>query len=541
MAFGDFLGTKLIYEKLPGGDTTFSEIPGTMSSFFGNPMTYERTYNNTPKITQYDSAIGPQQYSAPSSYSSPYVAPQSTNSNADTLSTLQGAQSSLDRLSAELERRKSATGEPTLGSIFSAPQLYSYEDTPDRTLSASEERAIRRRQMQLFQSEIDATNEIYDQMIREAQMEGKGRLGSQRASAARGGLLGSDFAGAQKDKVQKFNSEILAGIYAQQAAAIAAIEGKGRASAVDEINRLNQIKSQEADDYLSDLGARQQVQASNISYVAQAMIDQGFTPEQIEDELTGIASEIGTTPEAIKAEYFRLQLPEAGGDQFTLGSNEKRFDAQGNLIAEGGSGSGTIYSTSKGLVRVNPKTGEAELIYGTGGSGGSGVTASFTSSELKKLEQAGKSNAPRQEQLDFLYGDDTVAGEDLGAFRDYLAENRNVSPEILRQDLLSQGLSVSMTNSLLNTRPLSDQDAGDMAQNLLVELIEPKALSLKGTELEVAKQKAREEVEAMLQGAETFDAFGRMHQLSQEDANLILSYIDGYSGAADAQSIKDLK
>lgn len=61
------------------------------------------------------------------------------------------------------------------------------------------------KKLKQYQAEIDATNNIYAQILADTKQQGMGRLGSSRAIQARGGLLGSDFGAAQTDTIGKSN------------------------------------------------------------------------------------------------------------------------------------------------------------------------------------------------------------------------------------------------------------------------------------------------------------------------------------------------
>lgn len=392
MAFGDFLGTKLIYEKLPNGDTTFSEIPGTVSSALGNPMTYQRTYNE-PVATPAQSTAGEPVSTAGTNAVSTggSVAPSyyDGSGNEDILATLQQASSDLDRLRNNVIP---TSVEPTLGEAFSfsQPDLVSGGSTPSRTLTPEEEADIRRRQMRLFQSEVDATNQIYDQMLREAQMEGEGRLGSQRAMAARGGLLGSDFAGAQKDRVLGYNRDIISGIQGERAAAVASILGEARSAAADEIALKNTYRSQGVDDYLADFSAAQEARGTNINRVAQAMIEQGVAPEDIGDELEAIAGTIGVSTDALISSYRSLKTEqdaalataelEARKTESEMQKTQAEIDKINADIEQGKIktiGEGTmLYNTETGETFKNPKTYKPDASTGYQLGGGLVLTQS---------------------------------------------------------------------------------------------------------------------------------------------------------------------
>lgn len=100
------------------------------------------------------------------------------------------------------------------------------------------------------------------------------------------------------------------------------------------------------------------------------------------------------------------------------------------------------------------------------------TSANFTSQEKRKLEQAGLSNAPRQEQLDYLYG----KGEDEYAFaEDYVKKNFALGEAQLRSDLQQMtDLGASEINAILATsgfssdnKPLSEEDMRAIAIRLV--------------------------------------------------------------------------
>ena len=84
---------------------------------------------------------------------------------------------------------------------FSAPGAEQFTDAEEFDVDAAQ-REAQRAQLKLHQAEIDATNQVYDQLLNEARVQGQGRLGSQRAIAWRRGMAGSPAGSAQKEKVQ---------------------------------------------------------------------------------------------------------------------------------------------------------------------------------------------------------------------------------------------------------------------------------------------------------------------------------------------------
>ena len=87
-----------------------------------------------------------------------------------------------------------------------------------------------------FQSQIDSTNAVYNDMLNKARVEGQNRLGSNRAMDARSGLLGSDFGNAHNDSVVAKNTGDETAIQNQRAEALAKISGAARTAGQDAYN-----------------------------------------------------------------------------------------------------------------------------------------------------------------------------------------------------------------------------------------------------------------------------------------------------------------
>lgn len=344
------------------------------------------------------------------------------------LAVLQEASTDLAALKAQLDANRSTNGESTIGESlgFSAPTgqsaFPSYEEIYGSPINEGD---VQQDTLRMFQAEIDAVNEAYDQLRQDEVLMGTGRLGRQRAMAARGGILGSDFAASQKGKVQDFNTGQLKGIEAERQARIGSILGTARQTAAQEIANKRAARQQGAENYLAYLASAGDRRQSNIEQLATSVFTQGFAPEEILDELTEAANQMGVPIQDVIAAYHNIKAGGGGGDrdpgQFTLSEGEQRYDSQGNLIAQGPAsspGSGKIFSTSKGLVRVND-TGETELIFPTSGSGsGSGVTGETFKSGGLVVQGAEVSRKERE--LNALRGSDGYT--DSGAYLSALNE-----------------------------------------------------------------------------------------------------------------------
>lgn len=235
----------------------------------------------------------------------------------------------------------------------------SYEQGPayDPFDQEKAQREATRNQMKLYQAEIDATNQVYDQLLNEARIQGMGRLGSQRAGAARGGLLGSDFAASQKDKVQGYNTDIQRGIQAERTAAIGAIMGNVRTAVAEEVKAKREARQAGAEEYsayLANKGARKDAYKKQI---ASDMLAQGFDINNFtEDELLSLLEGSGLQPKDIIAEYAQQKnASEAAGAEADLEARKTESEITKNLAQAEAEGFVTL---GEGTMLYNPATGE---------------------------------------------------------------------------------------------------------------------------------------------------------------------------------------
>lgn len=161
-------------------------------------------------------------------------------------------------------------------------------------ISAVNEGDIRSRVLGNFQKEIDAQNQIYAEKLNEARVSGTGRLGSTRATQARSGLLGSDFAGAQNDKVTAYNTSIENSILAEKASKIAEIMGKATAEGTAQIAEKRKAQQAGLDEYVKFLAGRTEQRNTNIKNFAAYLLDSKIDPSEINPaELEKIATGYG--------------------------------------------------------------------------------------------------------------------------------------------------------------------------------------------------------------------------------------------------------
>jgi hypothetical protein len=262
-----------------------------------------------------------------------------------------------------------ATPEPTVSQTyqnFSAPETdRAYDTALDEMGSYYQKQAqqpisneqIYRDTLSQYQSQIDATNRIYQDQLRRAQVEGMGRLGSQRAIAARSGTLGSDFGAAQESQVQGFNRDIESDIMNAQNAKIAQIMGLARSQSAEEVAARRTAKQQGAESYLQYLAGKTERRRTGISSLASAMLSQGITPDEIDPaRLKEIATQYGASEDDIRAAFFEVQKTaqsQAAADDLKTRKTEAEIAKINADIA-----SGKYITIGEGTMLRNLETGE---------------------------------------------------------------------------------------------------------------------------------------------------------------------------------------
>jgi hypothetical protein len=228
-------------------------------------------------------------------------------------------------------------------------------------------------------------------MVADERIRGEGRLGSGAAMAARGGILGSDFYGAQNEKILGLNRDQIGGIQAERQAKIASIMGTARKAAADEIAAKNLARREGADSYLSYLAGSQERKKGNLSTLAKRLISQDVSPTDMDKkELEDVAKTYGVSTSDIIASYQdEKQTYDASAAESELKTRKteaeiKKIDADiasGKLLKIGEGD--MLYNTETGATFKNPKTK-------TPGSGASD-TDFLTTDNKKSLLGAGYS------------------------------------------------------------------------------------------------------------------------------------------------------
>lgn len=238
----------------------------------------------------------------------------------------------------------SASGEPTIGQgLFNISgeadpyqeQLDYYKSERDRALNPDE---IFQEKLRMYQGQMDSIRDIYAAKLAETRQQGIGRFGSARAAQARGGLLGSDFAGAQNDTVQNFNNQEEDLVRAEEASRIAEIMGMARSEASAEIASRREAQRQGAESYTNWLAKSQERKQTGLSNLAKAIVASGITDitKLGDDNIKEIASKYGTSTDAVRAAVAEQIPATSSKDRYvTLSDGASIYDTEtGQIVAE---------------------------------------------------------------------------------------------------------------------------------------------------------------------------------------------------------------
>ncbi len=164
------------------------------------------------------------------------------------------------------------------------------------------ESQIRNDTIKEFQAEIDATNSIFADKLKQARLLGNSRLGSEAAMQGRRGLLGSDFGNAAFEGKIALNQEGADLVNEEKVAKVSNIMSRANAAATTAIAARRAAKEAGTEAYVKYLKERGSQKELNAQAAANAIVMQGLTLEDIDPiQLKALADGYGITVDAIKA------------------------------------------------------------------------------------------------------------------------------------------------------------------------------------------------------------------------------------------------
>ena len=163
---------------------------------------------------------------------------------------------------------------------------------------------IKRDTLKLFQKEIDATNNIYNDIVNRQEIVNADNEGGLRAIQNRQGLVGSMRGFSQTQGQRDLGQQAIGTINAERATKISAIQGLARKEALDEITARRKAKQEGASSYLSLIEMEDERKAKRVSNVLSAMVSQGIDPnEMLPAELNEIAKNLGVGVQDVISGY----------------------------------------------------------------------------------------------------------------------------------------------------------------------------------------------------------------------------------------------
>lgn len=216
---------------------------------------------------------------------------------------------------------------PTNNADYEAAQK-AYRDSLNYTPLSEEE--IRAKTRERMQREIDATNKVYAEKLRQEAIAGRGRLGQSRAIQAASGQLGSTFGQAQKNVVGMENQALEEAINNQRLAEEIRILTEGRKDTVAEAEKQYLAKQTSAKNILDYYAGQVTEKANRLKSTVSNMINSGETID--EATFTEIAKALGVSPLEVKALYNATKIERDTKDNETLSPGEALVGPDGKLI-----------------------------------------------------------------------------------------------------------------------------------------------------------------------------------------------------------------
>jgi len=357
---------------------------------------------------------------------------------------------------------------PTVANTMSGIRGLNYQTDPgtiDTYQKAPSEDQVRRQQMKLFQTEIDATNQVYDQMLNQERLAGQGREGTQRAMSARSGLLGSDFGESNRIGTQNYNLGQERAIQAERQAKVGSIMGTMRKAVADELKEKREARQSGYDAHVAYLRGGDERKANNSKTAASAILAAGLDPAALDPaELKAIAKEGGLSTEQIIFSYNELKNEQAAAQaESDLKTRKAEADiskieadiAKGKLIelSEGG----MIYNPETGETFKNPKTSAPGTGTGTGLKVGGKTLDPTQVSDVHQTLQENRGQdgyTDTGKYMDELEGFVSMGGDPKDFIKEY-SPDVYINPKDPSRSFLESQMKKQTSNSTLGFGELS--------------------------------------------------------------------------------------
>lgn len=258
------------------------------------------------------------------------------------------------------------------------PAMTAYYNEQKQTMQTPvDERAVREQIRQRYNSQFESLRLAAAQKIADERKLGEGRLGSARATQARSGTLGSNFAGAENDQIDRDTQDIVNLTNAEVEAKIALLMGDVEKDYSSQIAAQKEAKKKGADEYIKYLETRDSQKATRASSLAKLFAAQGIDPSTLsKEDIAKLEAtygvDLGSFKNMITEEKNKINKDKF----FELSDGQAKYEydpvtGQAKLIAE----------NTKNFA---PKSGSGS---GTGGGSGYGVDANGNKVQISSRAQ----------------------------------------------------------------------------------------------------------------------------------------------------------
>jgi hypothetical protein len=325
------------------------------------PVAYNRNYsssNNT--VGSSSSPVGSSPMSRSSVSSSPSISGSPTISPAGVTTpigaTTGGTMNTPDGANTQYDY--SLTPEERALEEARKRETEYYDKLANERISRDE---IMRDTLAQFQGEIDATNSVFADKLRQAQIQGQNRLGMTRAENFNAGIENSSFANAAQERTANFNTDAENAIQNEKLQMISQIESSAREAGQKFYEQKKAAKEAGLESYMALLTGTKSAKEAIALDIADNILNSNLSIDEINPQnLESIAKNAGVTTSQIK-KLYQQRLDE-------------QAQAEAELALKG------QFNLSEGQARYerDPITGEVKLMASRGktyapGSGGSGT------------------------------------------------------------------------------------------------------------------------------------------------------------------------
>lgn len=253
-----------------------------------------------------------------------------------------------------------------------------------------DENSIRKSFRDRIQGQLDAMNNVYNNLRAKTERTTANNLGGNRAGNARAGLLGSDFANADQSNIQKSGDEAVGAVEAERTSKVNALINDADDSASTYLQTLRTDKTKANEDLMTSLLRKKSVSGETSSALANYLLGKGVAnlSELAPGDLKKIKDSYGVDEGTLAVQLEEQKRKKKAQDLDTELAQAK-VDAEKNgkrfiTVADGA----YVYDTQTGSIKENKK----DFAPGKSGATGTGTQAADvndTKQRIANIESAG--------------------------------------------------------------------------------------------------------------------------------------------------------